>query len=156
MGCSGTALINHVCRSVHGEGGKLLGRRASNRDITNRKMTEEALRESQPQFHSLFENSLDTLLLTSPDGRILKANPAACQMFGLTEEEIRQIGREGVVDITAPRLKVALEERQRTGKLQGELNFKRKDGTVFPAELSTILFKDTKPLEIDHDYSRYC
>ena len=65
-------------------------------------------------------------------------------MFGLTEEEIRRVGREGVVDTTDPRLKPALEERKRTGKFQGELNFKRKDGSVFPAELSSVLFKDAE------------
>jgi two-component system, cell cycle sensor histidine kinase and response regulator CckA len=113
-------------------------------DIAERKRSEDALRESERQFRSLFENSIDAILLTIPDGRILRANSAACQMFGLTEEEIRRIGREGVVDITDPRLKVALEERKRTGKFQGELNFKRKDGGFFPAELSTVLFQDSE------------
>jgi PAS domain S-box-containing protein len=68
------------------------------------------------------------------------ANSAACQMFGLTEEEICLAGREGLVDVTDSRLKLALEERRGPEGL-GELT-KRKDGTVFPAELSTILFRD--------------
>ena len=96
------------------------------------------------QFRSLFENSLDAILLTMPDGRYSKANPAACQMFGMTEEEICRAGREAIVDITDPRLKLGLEERKRTGKFQGELNFKRKDGSLFPAELSSVMFKDAQ------------
>ena len=137
-----TRWINHVCRPVYGKDGNPLGRRASNRNITDRKRAEETLRENEERFRSLFENSLDAILLTIPDGRILMANPAACQMFDLTEEEICLGGREGLVDVTDPRLKLALEERKRTGKFQGELNFKRKDGAVFPAELSTVLFTD--------------
>jgi two-component system, cell cycle sensor histidine kinase and response regulator CckA len=113
-------------------------------EVTGRRRAEEALRESEQQFRSLFENSIDAILLTIPDGRVLRANPAACKMFGLTEEEIRRIGRDGVVDITDPRLKVALEERKRTGKFLGEVNFKRKDGSVFPAELASVLFRDTE------------
>ncbi len=62
----------------------------------------------------------------------------------MTEEEIRRAGRNSLVDIADPRLKMALEERKRTGKFQGELLFVRKDGTVFPAELSSVLFKDVE------------
>jgi two-component system, cell cycle sensor histidine kinase and response regulator CckA len=109
-----------------------------------RKRTQDALRESEEQFRSLFENSLDAILLTIPDGRILRANPAACQMFGLTQEEICRAERNALVDTSDPRLKPGLEERKRTGKFQGELNFKREDGSIFPAELSTVLFKDAE------------
>ncbi len=43
--------------------------------------------------------------------------------------------------IADPRLELALE-RARIGKFKGELNFRRKDGTIFPGELSTALFSD--------------
>ncbi len=109
-----------------------------------RKRMQDALRESEEQFRSLFDNSLDAILLTIPDGTILRASQAAHRMFGLTEEEICRVGRDGLVDTTDPRLKLALEERKRTGKFQGELNFKRKDGSLFPGELSSVLFKDAE------------
>ena len=48
------------------------------------------------------------------------------------------------MDTTDPRLKLALEERKRTGKFQGALNFKRKNGQVFPVELSSVLFEDAE------------
>jgi two-component system, cell cycle sensor histidine kinase and response regulator CckA len=114
------------------------------RHSIERKRMQDALQESEEQFRSLFENSLDGILLTIPDGRILRASQAAYRMFGLTEEEICRVGRDGLVDTADPRLKIALEERKRTGKFQGELNFKRKDGSLFPAELSSVLFKDAE------------
>jgi PAS domain S-box-containing protein len=111
-------------------------------DITARKQAEEALRASEEHYRSLFERSLDAVLLTSPDGKILAANPAACQIFGRTEEEICQIGREGIVDPTDPRLPQMLAERARTGQMRGELIHVRKNGEKFPAEIACKVFMD--------------
>lgn len=108
-----------------------------------RARSEAALRESEARFRSVFENSLDALLLTAPDGMIFSANPEACRVFGRTEEELRQIGRAGVVDATDPRLSAGLEERARTGKFRGELTLIRKDGSQFPCEISTAVFQDS-------------
>jgi PAS domain S-box-containing protein len=97
---------------------------------------------SEELYRALYENSIDALLLTAPDGRIFAANPAACRILQRAEEEICQIGRNGVVDLSDPRLPLALEERTRTGRFKGELNLKRKDGATFPAEVSTSIFKN--------------
>lgn len=111
-------------------------------DITERKRAEEALRESKARYRSLFEHSLDGIMLTMPNGRILAANPEACRMVGRTEEEICRLGRAGVVDVEDPRLPMLLAERARTGKSRGELTFIRQDGSKFPAEASSSTFKD--------------
>jgi PAS domain S-box-containing protein len=103
---------------------------------------EEALRESEERYRSLFYNSIDGILLTSPDGSILAANPEACRIFGRTEEEICAIGREGIVDMTDPKVIAFLDERAHTGKARGEITGIRKDGTKFPCEQSSALFKD--------------
>ena len=113
-------------------------------DISNQK-DEEKLRDGEELYMALFENSNDAVLLTSPDGTVYMANPAACRIFGMTEEEIIWAGKSGVVDTSDPRLKLALE-RTRTGKFKGELNFRRKDGTIFPGELSTAFFSDKNGL----------
>ena len=103
---------------------------------------EAVLRESEERFRSLYEHSIDGVLLTAPDGPILAANPEACRMLGRTEEEICAVGRGGVVDSTDPRLGSFLEERAATGKARGELTLIRGDGTHFPAEISSTIFRD--------------
>jgi PAS domain S-box-containing protein len=114
-----------------------LERRARERDGA-----EAALRESEAQYRSLVESSSDAILLTVPDGQILAANAAACQLFGTTEREIFQAGRSGLVDATDPRLAASLEERDRTGRATGALRFRRKDGTTFEGEVSSTVFPD--------------
>jgi PAS domain S-box-containing protein len=110
-------------------------------EAAERKQASEQLRESAEQYRALFEYSVDAILLTAPDGRILAANPAACRMLGRTEVEICQLGRGRVVDPTDPRLPGALEERKRTGRFTGELTFLRRDGERFPGEISTAVFQ---------------
>jgi PAS domain S-box-containing protein len=112
------------------------------RDITMRKGAEVALTASEERYCSLFEHSIDGILQTAPEGRILAANPAACRMLGWREDELVRIGRAGVVDPTDPRLPILLEERARTGKSRGELTFVRKDGTKFSGEISSAVFSD--------------
>ena len=126
------------------DGGQPMCIMGSFADITEQRGMEEKLRESEETFRSLFENSRDGIFLTAPDGRVFRANPAACQMIGFTEEELRKRGRDAVVDADDPRLVEGLRERLRTGKFQGELDFKRKDGTRFPVELSSSLYCDPK------------
>jgi PAS domain S-box-containing protein len=99
--------------------------------------------ESELRYCSVFDHSFDGILLTSPDGRILAANPAACRMFGRSEEELCRLGRTGIMNINDPRLAEALEKRELTGRFAGELTGLKSDGTVFPVELTTSVFTDS-------------
>ena len=83
--------IGHVCRQVHDENGRDLGRRVSNRDITERKQAENALREQEKLYRNVFESVADGLAICDLTGLIVEANPAFCQMHGYACGEV--IGR---------------------------------------------------------------
>ena len=87
----------------------------------------------------MFAHSIDGFLLTAPDGQIFRANPRACELLGLSEEQILECGREGIVDRDDPRWAEAIEIRGRTGAYRGVLHVRRGDGTTFPAEFSSAL-----------------
>jgi PAS domain S-box-containing protein len=103
-----------------------------------------SLSESNDLYRLLFENGLDGLLLTAPDGSILDANPAACRILDRTREEIIAAGRSGVLDTANPRLAEMVAERERTGRTHGELTARRKDGSIFPVEISSVVFRDSE------------
>ena len=109
-------------------------------DVTERKRAEEALRESETRFDSLFASSPDAVFQTMPDGTILAANPAACRLFGRSEEELREKGRSILFEAGDPRLADVLEERRRMGRLRGaELLAIRGNGERFPAEIDSVI-----------------
>jgi PAS domain S-box-containing protein len=112
-----------------------------NREEQKRKQVEKAVQDREEHYRALYENSLDGILLTKPDGTILSANPQACQMFGMTEDEIIQAGREVIV-VKDEKLEAALEERERTGRMRAELTYRRKDGSTFVGEVTSHLFAD--------------
>ena len=52
-----TRWLGHVCQAVYGQEGQLLGRRASNRDITDRKLAQEQTKRNESRLQSLYEIS---------------------------------------------------------------------------------------------------
>ncbi len=72
-------------------------------DITARRQAEEILREAERRYHSLFDNALEGIFRTTPDGRYLDANPALARIYGFDSPQdlmtgLRDIGRQLYVD----------------------------------------------------------
>jgi PAS domain S-box-containing protein len=87
-----------------------------------------------------FEKTLDAMMIGSKDGRIYAANTTACNMLGWNEKEICRLGRDGIVEQTS-KLNAAVRKLKKTGNFFGELTYIKKDGTLFPVEISSSVFK---------------
>ena len=98
--------IHHVCRPIFDESNKYHGRRISNRDITKRKRTEEALEKSEEKFHLLFQNNQSMIgLSTLKDGRYIDVNDEFLR--------VTQFSREEVIGLTAFELGIWESLKQR-------------------------------------------
>jgi PAS domain S-box-containing protein len=51
-------------------------------EIDERQRAEEALRQAEEKYRSIFENALDGIFQSTPDGQFISANPAVARMFG--------------------------------------------------------------------------
>jgi PAS domain S-box-containing protein len=109
-------------------------------DITDLQLTAGALKESEERYRLLFENAADAILLKNSEGEVIAANPAACALFGYTEEGFRRLRRENLVAPDSPRTTEAVAERDRQGRYTGVLTHRRADGTTFPAEVTSVLY----------------
>ncbi len=98
-------------------------------------------------YRTIFKSSPDAVIITQSDGSISYANSAAEKLFGYTQREICEMGRSGIVDSTDTNLDWILAEREKTGKIHGELRHIKKDGTKFTAEISSNAFTDEKGVE---------
>jgi PAS domain S-box-containing protein len=123
-------LLRDECRNIIGVIGTA-------RDITDVKVAEKALRESERRYRTLFEASTDAIFLVAPDGRVLDCNASACEMLGYSKEEMLALS---VADLVPDDVAAALPEVFATqgawGRLFRETLAERKDGSVFPVELN--------------------
>lgn len=127
------------------------------RDITERRKAEQVIKNSEAQFRILFEQAPDAITITAEAGdhKIFRhANKRACEMFGYTLEEFKTIT---ISDVFAepdlkdtPQYYVPVVNNE---NLFTERMLKRKDGSVFPAELNARLLADGSVQTFTRDIS---
>ena len=106
----------------------------------DRRRIEEALRETELQHRKLLEASTDAIFLETLKGDVLSGNVAASRLYGYTEEEFTKLNVADLVpEEVARTLPDVIAEESTTGGVFVEATQKRKDGSLFPAEVSTRL-----------------
>lgn len=116
--------------------------------ITERKLAEQALRESEEKFRIISTSALDAIIMIDNDGLITFWNPAAEEMFGYAEADI--MGKD-VHSILSPQQyheaqRKAFPDWQHTGEGDAvgkilELSALRSDGSEFPIEITLASVK---------------
>ena len=120
------------------------------KEIAERKRVENALRESEEQFRSVTQSANDAIIVADSSGYIVSWNKGAKAIFGYNEKEV--LGKP---------LTVLIPEQYRDGHRKGlkrikttgeshvigktvELEGLRKDGSVFPLDLSLAMWNTEK------------
>ena len=79
--------IGHRCQPVYNEEGIYIGRRISNREITDQKTFEEELRASEIKFRRFVNHSKDGIYIISTKGQIIEWNPRQEEITGLVRAD---------------------------------------------------------------------
>jgi len=136
----GTHFWSHVVIDpIYDSTGTLLGFAKITRDLTDRKMAEETLKQSEQQFRLLVQSVTDyAIYMLAPDGRVTNWNLGAQRIKGYLPEEV--IGRHFSMfytpeDQAAGLPAWALEVATREGRFENKGWRVRKDGTRFLAHV---------------------
>ncbi|MDD1693115.1 MAG: PAS domain S-box protein [Methanoregula sp.] len=113
-------------------------------DITDRKLTEDALRESEERYRQFFRTTLDCVFITTPEGRYIDFNDALMETLGSRSRE-----ETFAIDVAStyadPEERVTfLEHVKQEGFIKERpLRFRKRDGTIFDALISIVCLKNT-------------
>jgi PAS domain S-box-containing protein len=121
-------------------------------DITDRKQAEEAQRASEARYRTLFECAPDGIVIADPAGIYLEANGSICQMLGYTREEMIGLPSSSIVaEAESPHIGPALSAINTETPYHREWQFRRKDHSLFAAEVIATKMPDGNLLAMIHD-----
>ncbi|MDR3568166.1 MAG: PAS domain S-box protein [Syntrophobacteraceae bacterium] len=129
-------------RPLYDSTGDIIGAIESIRDVTEVKKTEEMLRDSERRYRSVVENIQDVFYRTDSDGVITMISPSASRIYGASRDEILGMHIDQFWSYPDERGKM-LEKIRRDGVVRDyEITIRRKDGSSFPASVTSTFMKD--------------
>lgn len=112
-------------------------------DITQRKRAEDALRQSEEPFRILVEQASDGIFITDDRERFVDVNSAGAEMLGYRREEILELSISDIsIREDRARADQGRERLPAAASLRSEWNFRRKDNSAFPGEISARRLPD--------------
>jgi PAS domain S-box-containing protein len=139
-----------IIAAISDESGRTVSAVILSIDISDRKIMEEKIQESEQKYQALFAKNLDGYVINKGSGEIIEPNPAFARMLGYGLEEIKTVS---FWDLT-PEKWIEWERAVHGSKLleRGytdlyEKEYIRKDGTVFPIEVQAFLLNNPAGLD---------
>ncbi len=84
----GPRRLEVLASAIHGPDGTIVGMRGISRDITERRVAEEALRASEARYRGVIESAVEVVARVDLGNRIIFANDSFCRSVGYTREQI--------------------------------------------------------------------
>jgi len=131
---------------IRDEKNKIIGIMAAMEDITEEKRAEKIIKESEQKFRTLFHSIRDAILIADTDRNIIDCNKAFTDIFGYSLEEIKGEKTFYVYENMQQfeELGEAIKSHYGDKPFNYTVNYKRKDGSVFPGETGVFYLKDAQ------------
>jgi PAS domain S-box-containing protein len=131
-------IVHRRAEVVFDEEGEPLRMVGTVHDITERKRTEEALKESEERYRAVIEQSVEAIWLFNPGTKeVLESNTAFQELLGYTAEELKEMTNYDFVAHSRQDIDAAIQRIVLEGKgFFGERKYRRKDGLVLDIEVS--------------------
>jgi two-component system sensor histidine kinase/response regulator len=114
------------------------------RALEEKERAEEALRESEEQYRTLFEGSKDAVYITTRDGTFIDANQSALDLFGYTIEEMRKINAQQLYVDHADVQRFQEEIEEKGFVRDFELKLRKKDSAEIDCLLTASVRRDSE------------
>ncbi|HEV2104037.1 MAG TPA: PAS domain S-box protein [Candidatus Acidoferrum sp.] len=121
-------------------------------ELEGRKRAEEARRVSDARHRALFDYAPDGIVIADPKSYYLDANSSMCRMLGYTREELVGLHASDIVlKDELPLIGQALNVIKTKSDYHREWQFRRKDGSVFSADVMATMMPDGNLLGLIRD-----
>ena len=123
----------------------------ASRDITERKLAEEALLAQEARYRTLMEQAADAIFIADERANYVDVNTAACTMLGYTRDELLGLN---ITDVVSPEDLTSVPipwEQMRAGTIVMERHLLRKDGMRVEVEVSAKVLEDGRLVVMARD-----
>ena len=118
-------------------------------DITDRKKAEEEWKRAELRYRALIEQASDSIMITDMQGNFLDVNPALCQLFGYTKEELLKSNIASLLDPEELKTDPIQFALLATGQpVLRDRRMIHKDGTIIEVEANVKMIPDGRLLAI--------
>lgn len=126
--------------NIRDENGTIIKFGGTIQDITERKKAEASIIEAAEKYRSLVEQAAEGILLFDQKGNICSCNSSACRMAGYSLEEMLKLNIMDIIpDEFALKLPVNIEKVKEGKAIMLDRLIRRKDGSIFYAEVSVLM-----------------
>jgi two-component system cell cycle sensor histidine kinase/response regulator CckA len=125
---------------IRGSNGEAIGYVGIARDMSRLRDREKQLMDSERRFRTLFDSAIDGLLVADIETRkLLLGNERICEMLGYTQSELQALGVEDIhpAERLAEVMQAFASQIEGESTLAAELPMKRRDGSVFYADINS-------------------
>ncbi|HEX7117537.1 MAG TPA: PAS domain S-box protein [Longimicrobiales bacterium] len=145
----------HIVRAEDGEPVRMIG---SMIDVTERRRAEDALRQSEERYRTIFEYAGDGILITDHDGDLVQVNERACRLTGFDRDELL---RMNIADLVAGDRAQNLEDYRQLVRDIGDGGhftaadrfMRRKDGSSFQFDVNAVALESGLIMAVVRDIS---